>query len=168
MAQTWISLLSISQVQLNNLAFASDSGNIFGWFFGIALQPLPRWVVQVIGASLGMVGYGLQSLFLTNKHSSLPYWAIFLLSAMAGNSICLINCACYVATNQNFASSPQTTLGLSTSYSGLSANIYTTIVDVLTLGSTDPINKLKLYVILNSPVPVFVSLVCAPMLREIN
>lgn len=97
-------LLSISQLQLNNLAFASYSGKIFGWFFGIALQCLPRWFVPVIGASLGMVGYGFQFLFLINKLSSLPCWAIFLLSAMAGNSICWINSVCYAATNQNFAS----------------------------------------------------------------
>lgn len=50
----------------------------------------------------------------------------------------------------------------------MSANIYTTIVDVLTLGSEDPIDEVKLYVLLNSLMPMFVSLVCAPMLREIK
>ncbi|PKI58019.1 hypothetical protein CRG98_021599 [Punica granatum] len=37
-------VMSISQVQLNNLAFANDAGKLFGWLSGIAALYLPLWV----------------------------------------------------------------------------------------------------------------------------
>ncbi|OMO82952.1 Nodulin-like protein [Corchorus capsularis] len=49
-------LLSISQLQLNNLAFASDAGKLFGWLSGIAADYLPLWLVLIIGSSLGLIG----------------------------------------------------------------------------------------------------------------
>ncbi|MCI27963.1 hypothetical protein A2U01_0049163 [Trifolium medium] len=50
-------LLSISQIQLNNLAFASDAGKLFGWFSGLAAIYLPLWLVLTIGSFLGLIGY---------------------------------------------------------------------------------------------------------------
>uniref|UniRef100_A0A6N2KJY3 Uncharacterized protein n=1 Tax=Salix viminalis TaxID=40686 RepID=A0A6N2KJY3_SALVM len=79
----------MSQVELNNLAFASDAGKLFGFFSGIAALYLPLWLVLLIGSALGLVGYGLQYLFITHQISSLSYAHIFLLTVLAGN-ICVM------------------------------------------------------------------------------
>lgn len=161
------SLLSISQVQLNNLAFASDAGKLLGWLSGIALQYLPLWLVLLMGATLGLIGYGFQFLFLMNKIGSMPYWAMFLLCALAGNSICWINTVCYVVTIQNFGSARQIAVGTSTSYTGLSANIYASLVDILAR-SGDAITKAKLYLLFNAVVPMLASLLSSPLVRIVK
>ncbi|KAJ9543707.1 hypothetical protein OSB04_023414 [Centaurea solstitialis] len=125
-------LLSLSQLQLNNLAFASDAGKLFGFFSGMAAIYLPLWLVLLIGSLLGFIGYGVQYLFLvTNNISYLPYSLVFLLTVLAGNSICWINTVCYVIAIQNFPLNRQLAVGLSTSYQGLSAKIYLDVVDVV-------------------------------------
>ncbi|KAI6670868.1 hypothetical protein NL676_005753 [Syzygium grande] len=54
-------ILSIPQVQLNNLAFASDAGKLLGWLSGLAAVHLPLWLVLLIGriAWAGRVVVGL-------------------------------------------------------------------------------------------------------------
>ncbi|RDX94381.1 Protein NUCLEAR FUSION DEFECTIVE 4, partial [Mucuna pruriens] len=154
-------LLSISQVQLNNLAFASDAGKLFGWISGLASLYLPLWLVLLIGSTLGLVGYGVQYLFITNQISSLSYWHVFFLTFLAGNSICWINTVCYVVTIRNFLSDRQVAVGITTSYQGLSAKIYANIVDVVS-----PHHKARTFLFLNSLLPVIVGLIAAPMVRE--
>lgn len=157
-------LLSISQLQLNNLAFASDAGKLLGWFSGVAIAYLPLWLVLIIGSTLGLIGYGLQYLFITNHISSLSYWHVFFLTVLAGNSICWINTVCYVVTIRNFPSDHrQVAVGLSTSYQGLSAKIYTNIVE-----SVSPHKKARTFLFLNSVTPLIVSLMAAPLVREIK
>jgi len=156
-------LLSISQVQLNNLAFASDAGKLFGWFSGLASIYLPLWLVLLTGSTLGLIGYGVQYLFITKQISSLSYWHVFLLTFLAGNSICWINTVCYVVTIRNFLSDRQVAVGITTSYQGLSAKIYANIVDAVS-----PHNKAKTFLFLNSLLPVIVGLVAAPMVREFD
>ncbi|MCD7452722.1 hypothetical protein HAX54_017941 [Datura stramonium] len=51
-------VLGISQVQLNYLSMASDLGKAFGWCSGVSLV-FPLWVVLLIAAFTGLVGYGL-------------------------------------------------------------------------------------------------------------
>uniref|UniRef100_A0A5B7B227 Uncharacterized protein n=1 Tax=Davidia involucrata TaxID=16924 RepID=A0A5B7B227_DAVIN len=160
-------LLSMSQLQLNNLAFASDAGKLFGWFSGIAAAHLPLWLVLMIGSLLGLVGYGIQYLFLTNQ-ISLSYGHVFLLTVLAGNSICWINTVCYIVTIQNFPLDRQVAIGLSTSYLGLSAKIYTDIVDAIYPASSRPIQRAKAYLLLNSILPVLVCVVAAPIVRNIK
>ncbi|TKY56575.1 NUCLEAR FUSION DEFECTIVE 4 [Spatholobus suberectus] len=156
-------LLSMSQFQLNNLAFASDAGKLFGFFSGLAAVYLPLWLVLMIGSTLGLVGYGVQYLFITNQISSLSYWHVFLLTVLAGNSICWINTVCYVVTIRNFPSHRQVAVGLTTSYQGLSAKIYSSIVDAV-----PGHKKAKTFLFLNSVLPVIVGLIAAPVVREIE
>ncbi|XP_020215331.1 protein NUCLEAR FUSION DEFECTIVE 4 [Cajanus cajan] len=156
-------LLSISQVQLNNLAFASDAGKLFGWFSGLASIYLPLWLVLLIGSTLGLIGYGVQYLFITNVISSLSYWHVFLLTFLAGNSICWINTVCYVVTIRNFLSDRQAAVGITTSYQGLSAKIYANIVDAVA-----PHKKARTFLFLNSLLPLIVGLIAAPLVREIE
>lgn len=157
-------LLSISQVQLNNLAFASDAGKLLGWFSGIAATYLPLWLVLLIGSTLGLIGYGVQYLFLANHINSLSYWHVFSLTFLAGNSICWINTVCYIVAIQNFPLDRQVAVGLTTSYLSLSAKIITDIVNVINFSS--PSERAEVYLLLNSVLPLFVSIVAAPVIRE--
>ncbi|KAJ8543573.1 hypothetical protein K7X08_006096 [Anisodus acutangulus] len=157
-------LLSISQVQLNNLAFASDAGKLLGWFAGIAANYLPLWLVLLIGATLGLIGYGVQYLFLTNHIHSLSYWHVFSLTFLAGNSICWINTVSYTVSIQNFPLDRQVAVGLSTSYISLSAKIITDVVDVVNVFT--PSGRAKTYLLLNSLFPLFFAIIVAPLIRE--
>ena len=159
-------LLSISQVQLNNLAFASDAGKLLGWFSGVAAVYLPLWLVLLIGSSLGLFGYGLQYLFVTNQISFLSYWHIFILTVIAGNSICWINTVSYVVAIRNFPSDRQVVVGLTTSYLGLSAKVYTDIVGAVFPPS--PHERAKAYLLLNSVLPVIICAIAAPLVREVD
>lgn len=156
-------LLSLSQLQLNNLALASDAGKLFGWLAGIAAIYLPLWLVLLIGSSLGLIGYGVQYLFLSHQISSLSYWHIFFLTVLAGKSICWINTVCYVVIIHNFPFHRQAAVGLATSYLGLSPVIYTAIV-----GSFSPKKSAQQYMLLNSLLPLIVSVITAPFVRCVD
>ncbi|KAE8688792.1 Major facilitator superfamily protein [Hibiscus syriacus] len=159
-------LLSISQIQLNNLAFASDAGKLFGWLSGIAANYLPMWLVLIIGSSLGLIGYGVQYLFLISRVSNLSYGAIFFLTVLAGHSICWINTVCYIVTIKNFPLDRQLAIGLTGSYQGLSAKIYTDIVEVVFPSSA--MQRARGYLILSSVLPFTISVLSAPVARVIN
>ncbi|KAL0434804.1 UNVERIFIED_CONTAM: protein NUCLEAR FUSION defective [Sesamum radiatum] len=158
-------LLSISQLQLNNLAFASDAGKLLGWISGLAAVHLPLWLVLMIGSFLGLVGYGVQFLFLANHLFSLSYWHVFLLTVLSGNSICWINTVCYVLAIKNFPYDRHFAIGISTSYVGLSAKIYTDIVDVVS--ATSPTERAKAFLFLNAVLPLFICIASAPLARNI-
>lgn len=163
-------LLSLSQLQLNNLALASDAGKLLGWFSGIAAVYLPLWMVLMIGTSLGFIGYGVQYLFLANwlPNNSLAYWHIFLLTSLAGNSICWINTVSYIIAIQNFPLDRQIAVGLSTSYQGLTAKIFTDIVNVVVRNSSSLTERAKIYLLLNATVPLLVSILAAPVVRHVQ
>lgn len=158
--------LSISQLQLNNLAFASDAGKLLGWISGLAAAHLPLWLVLLIGSLLGLIGYGIQFLFLANQIPSLSYWQVFLLTVLAGNSICWINTVCYIVAIRNFPLDRQIAVGLSTSYVGLSAKIYTDIVDVISQNS--PSQRAELFLLLNAVLPMAVCVVASPFAVDVS
>lgn len=160
-------LLSLSQLQLNNLAFASDAGKILACFSGVAASYLPLWLTLLIGSFIGMIGYGVQFFLLSrlHLHSSIPYCLVFVLTVVAGNSICWINTVCYVLTIQNFPLDMQLSLGLSTSYQGLSAKIYGDIVEVAYANSS-PNEKTRGYLLLNSVLPLIVCTIVAPLVAR--
>ncbi|KAG6386459.1 hypothetical protein SASPL_155362 [Salvia splendens] len=156
-------ILSISQLQLNNLAFASDAGKLLGWISGVAAARLPLWLVLLIGSALGAAGYGVQFLFVAGKIHSLSYWHVFLLTVVAGNSICWINTVSYILAIRNFPLDRQIAIGISTSYVGLSAKIYTAAVAVA--AAADPANRAKDFLLLNSVFPLIACLAAAPLTR---
>jgi hypothetical protein len=156
-------LKHISQVQLNFLAFASDAGKLFGWFSGVAALYLPLWLVAFVGAAFGLVGYGLQYLFLDS--AGLRYWHLFLLTSLAGNGICWINTVCYLLCIRNFGSSSRVAVSLATSYLGLSAKVYTSLADSIP-GLAN--SKAKTYLLINAVVPMLVTVVVAPSLRVVE
>lgn len=73
----------------------------------------------------------------------------------------------YVATIQNFATAYQIAVWMSTSYTGLSANIYTSLVDKFSR-SGDAITKAKLYFLFNAAVPMLASLLSSPLVRIVK
>ncbi|CAL9117275.1 unnamed protein product [Musa textilis] len=156
-------LKRVSQVGINFLAFASDAGKLFGWVSGVAAIYLPLWLIAVVGAALGLVGYGLQFLFLEHPHFS--YAHVFLLTALAGNGICWINTACYLICIRNFSSHSRIAVGLSTSYVGLSAKVYTVLATAVFNGKSR--HTAKQYLLLNAVVPVLVAAVVAPFNRVV-
>ncbi|KAL6616287.1 hypothetical protein ACP70R_038557 [Stipagrostis hirtigluma subsp. patula] len=156
-------LKHITQVQLNFLAFASDAGKLFGWFSGVAALYLPLWLVAFIGAAFGLVGYGVQYLFLDSE--GLRYWHLFLLTSLAGNGICWINTVCYLLCLRNFGSSSRVAVSLASSYLSLSATVYTNLADSI----PGPANsKAKTYLLLNAVVPMLVTVLVAPSLRVVD
>ncbi|CAL1368601.1 unnamed protein product [Linum trigynum] len=158
-------LLSLSQLQLNNLAFASDAGKLFGFISGFAALHLPLPLVLLAGSLLGLAGYGAQYLFLTGTFiTSLSYPQIFLLTVLAGNSICWINTVCYVVAVRNFPAGHQPlAVGLSTAYQGLSAKIYTVLAAAIFPSSKNPAEA---YLLLSSLLPLLVTTFTAPLLRN--
>ncbi|KAL6619438.1 hypothetical protein ACP70R_034577 [Stipagrostis hirtigluma subsp. patula] len=156
----------ISQVQLNFLAFASDAGKLFGWFAGVAALHLPLWAVAATGAAFGLVGYGVQFLFLDK--AGLAYWHLFLLTSLAGNGICWTNTACYLLCIRNFPSDSRVTVSLATSYLGLSAKFYATVADAMPRAAKARYSTTKVYLLLNAVVPMLVTLVTAPALRVLE
>ncbi|KAL4010680.1 hypothetical protein IC575_027691 [Cucumis melo] len=160
--------LSMSQLQLNNLAFASDAGKLFACFSGLAANYLPLWLVLFIGSSLGLIGYGVQYLFITNHFHSPSYWLIFFLTVLAGNSICWINTVCYMVAITNFASSNrQVAVGISTSYQGLSAKVYTDIVGSI-FSNKDSSKTAETFLLLNSVLPLGVCVLVSPLARFVK
>ncbi|CAN0880733.1 Protein NUCLEAR FUSION DEFECTIVE 4 [Linum grandiflorum] len=160
--------LSLSQFQLNDLAFASDAGKLFGWVSGIAADHLPLWLVLVIGSCLGFFSYGLQFLSLNaavpSSSSSTNLWpsawfrsypVIFILNTIAGNSICWVNTVCYMVVSQSFPLDQQVVVGLTTSYQGLTTKIYAVVVNELF--SSPSSSAVKSYLLLDSIFPLLVS-----------
>lgn len=158
-------LLSLSQLQLNNLASASDAGKLFGWLSGIAALYFPLWLVLMIGSSLGLIGYGIQYLFVIRYIPSLSYWGILLLNVLAGNSICWINTVCYIVAVKNFPLQLQAAVGLTTSYAGLSAVIYTAVVDAFL---SRILGRAQAYLLLNAIFPIIVSIITTPVVRNLS
>ncbi|KAI3676393.1 hypothetical protein L1987_85999 [Smallanthus sonchifolius] len=132
-------LLSLSQLQLNNLAFASDAGKLSGFVSGVVALYLPLWLVLIIGSALGFIGYGVQYLFLhlLDQHGLLR--------------------------NRD----RQLAVGLSTSYQGLSAKIYSDLVDVV-FKSSSPVQRARSYLLLNCILPLVVCFIASPLIREIK
>ncbi|GMH20481.1 hypothetical protein Nepgr_022322 [Nepenthes gracilis] len=158
-------ILSLTQLQVNNLAFANDAGKLAGWISGIAALYLPLWLVLMIGLMLGLIGYGIPYLFLSHQNISLSYWQLFFLTVLAGNSICWINTISYIVTIRNFPLQRQAAVGLTTSYISLSPVIYTAIVNAL---SSLTFEKAEEYLLLNAVLPSIFGVIAMPFLREID
>ncbi|XP_010521978.1 PREDICTED: protein NUCLEAR FUSION DEFECTIVE 4-like [Tarenaya hassleriana] len=156
--------LSISQIKLNYLAFASDAGKLLGFISGIAAVPLPLRLVLIAGGSLGFAGYGLQYLIIVKKMFSPSFPAIWVLSFLAGNSICWINTTCYTVAINNFPANRQVAVGITASYQGLSGKIYTDIVNAFF--SASPSDSTAGYLVLNALVPLIVCGVTAFVIAD--
>ncbi|KAL0407928.1 UNVERIFIED_CONTAM: protein NUCLEAR FUSION defective [Sesamum radiatum] len=153
-------VLGVSQVQLNYLATASDLGKAVGWSSGLALMWLPLWAVMFTAATMGLVGYGVQWLVISNV-IALPYFVVFFLCLLAGCSICWFNTVCFVLCIKNFPSNRPLALSLTVSFNGISAALYN-----LAVNSLNPSTS-AVYLLLNALVPLFTSIAAlVPILRQ--
>ncbi|XP_057488538.1 protein NUCLEAR FUSION DEFECTIVE 4-like [Actinidia eriantha] len=156
------SVLGISQLQLNYLSVASDLGKALGWCSGVSLLYFPLWVVMFMAAFMGLFGYGIQWLVIM-RVVSLPYFLVFLLCLLAGCSICWFNTVCYVLCIKNFPANRPLALGLSISFNGVSAALYTLIANAINSGEDDD----TLYLLLNALIPLLASVAALlPILRQ--
>lgn len=154
------SVLGVSQVQLNYLAVASDLGKALGWSSGLALMYWPLWVVMFMSAFMGLFGYGLQWLVITNV-ITLPYFAVFLLCLLAGCSICWFNTVCFVLCIRNFPTNRPLAISLTVSFNGVSAALYNLAAKAFGSSSSD------LYLLLNAFFPLLTSIAALiPILRQ--
>lgn len=149
------SVLDITQLQLNSLSVASDMGKAFGWCSGVTLMYFPLWVVLIMSAFLGLLGYGFQWLVI-QRLITLPYYLVFFLCLIAGCSICWFNTVCYVLCIKNFTSNRSLALSLSVSFNGVSAALFTLIANAINS------NNDTLYLLLNALVPLLISLLVLP------
>ncbi|KAG0449550.1 hypothetical protein HPP92_027242 [Vanilla planifolia] len=159
------SRLNITQLKLNNLAVASDAGKLFGWISGFAAARLPLWSVLAIGSALGAFGYGIQFLFLVRKISSLSYAEFFLLNLLNGNSVCWLNTACYVSAMRQFSPADHgAVLGLTTSYSALTAKVYLALAHLVLGRGADR----RGFLLLNAATPAVLGLMAMPTLAAMG
>ncbi|URE13409.1 Nodulin-like [Musa troglodytarum] len=151
--------MGISQVQLNYLATASDLGKALGWSSGLALLYLPLPFVLLLAAAVGFGAYGAQWLLITHR-ISLPYFPVFLLCLLAGCSICWFNTVCFVLCVRNFPVNRSLALSLTTSFNGVSASLYTLVVNAVG-------GSCSVYLLLNATLPLLVSTIALlPIVRQ--
>jgi len=152
-------VLQLGQVKLNNLAVASDLGKALGWTAGYAMRRMPLWAVMFIASFIGLVGYGVQWLVITEKISA-KYWQVYLLCLLAGNSICWLNTIGFIICIHYFPRRKAMALGISTSYNGLSAALYTLIVKAISLDDE------SLYLLLNAVLPLIICSIAYVFIRK--
>ena len=70
------SLMSLTQLELNNLSVAKDVGKAFGLLSGLASDRWPTSVLLIIWSLQGFIGYGVQWLVVSERISPLPYWLV--------------------------------------------------------------------------------------------
>ncbi|MED6108448.1 hypothetical protein PIB30_024018 [Stylosanthes scabra] len=154
------SLMSLTQMQLNNLSVAKDFGKAFGLLSGLASHHFSTSLLLIIGATLGFIGYGVQFLVVTQTIPPLPYWLMCIFLCMGGNSTTWMNTAVLVTCMRNFPTNRGPISGILKGYVGLSTAIFTDICSALF--SSDPSKFLLMLTI----VPATVCCIAAVFLRE--
>nr|XP_034903468.1 protein NUCLEAR FUSION DEFECTIVE 4-like [Populus alba]TKR78450.1 hypothetical protein D5086_0000282330 [Populus alba] len=149
----------ISHVQLNNLIVASETGRLFGFVSTAAATCFPAWMILFIGLVFGLVGYGVQCFCISHRIPALSFWQALLLNILAGNSSCWINTYCQLLATRNFKDSYRTIFEITSTYSGLSGKILTSLVEGIEgrKGSTNS----SIYLLLTCLVPVAAGLIVA-------
>ncbi|KAF5744952.1 nodulin-related family protein [Tripterygium wilfordii] len=88
------------------------------------------------------------------------------LTALAGDSICWINTVCYAVAISNFPSIVKSLMDWRPSFQGLTAKIYTDVVDLAF--NSSPTKRAQGYVLLNSLLPLIVSVICTLLARDVG
>ncbi|KAK5843784.1 protein NUCLEAR FUSION DEFECTIVE 4-like [Gossypium arboreum] len=155
------SLMSLTQLQLNNLSVAKDVGKAFGLVAGFASDCLPTSVLLIIGSVEGFIGYGAQWLVVSQRIHPLPYWQMCMFLCMGGNSTTWMNTAVLVTCMRNFPKNRGPVSGILKGYVGLSTAIFTDICTALF--SSDP----STFLFILAVVPAIVCLTATFFLHEI-
>ncbi|XP_057500790.1 protein NUCLEAR FUSION DEFECTIVE 4-like [Actinidia eriantha] len=154
-------LMSLTQLQLNNLSVAKDVGKAFGLLAGLASDRVPTPVLLIIGSVEGLVGYGAQWLVVSQKIKPLSYWQMCIFLCLGGNSSTWMNTAILVTCIRNFRKNRGPVSGILKGYVGLSTAIFTDLCGALF--SDDP----STFLFLLAVVPLAVCFTAVLFLREI-
>ncbi|KAM7470923.1 hypothetical protein LguiA_009106 [Lonicera macranthoides] len=155
------SLMSLTQLQLNNLSVAKDVGKAFGLLAGLASDRFPTPVIILIGSIEGFLGYGVQWLVISQRIRPLPYWQMCIFMCMGGNSTTWMNTAVLVTCIRNFRKNRGPVSGILKGYVGLSTAIFTDLCT--SLFSDDPSS----FVLMLAIIPLLVCLTAIVFLHEI-
>ncbi|KAG5547766.1 hypothetical protein RHGRI_013453 [Rhododendron griersonianum] len=154
-------LMSLTQLQLNNLSVAKDVGKAFGILAGIAYDRVPTPVILLIGSVEGFVGYGVQWLVVSKKIRPLPYWQMCIFLCMGGNSTTWMNTAVLVTCIRNFRKNRGPVSGILKGYVGLSTAIFTGLCAALFADNPST------FLLMLAVVPFLVCLTAVFFLREV-
>ncbi|KAH7852528.1 hypothetical protein Vadar_026012 [Vaccinium darrowii] len=154
-------LMSLTQLQLNNLSVAKDVGKAFGVLTGIAYDRVPTPVILLIGSVEGFVGYGVQWLVVSKKIRPIPYWQMCIFLCMGGNSTTWMNTAVLVTCIRNFRRNRGPVSGILKGYVGLSTAIFTDLCTALFAENPST------FLLMLAVVPFLVCLTAVFFLREI-
>ncbi|KAM1760754.1 hypothetical protein EV1_003457 [Malus domestica] len=155
-------LMSLTQLELNNLSVAKDVGKAFGLLAGLASDKLPTWVILLIGSVEGLVGYGAQWLVVSERIKPLSYWQMCIFLCMGGNSTTWMNTAILVTCIRNFRRNRGPVSGILKGYVGLSTAIFTDLCAALF--NNDPAS----FLLMLSITPFAVCLTAMLFLREVT
>ncbi|XP_026460069.1 protein NUCLEAR FUSION DEFECTIVE 4-like [Papaver somniferum] len=155
------SLMSLTQLQLNNLSVAKDVGKAFGVLAGIASDRLTTPVILLIGSLEGLIGYGVQWLVVSRKIHPLPYWQMCIFLALGGNSTTWMNTAILVTCMRNFRKNRGPVSGILKGFVGLSTAIFTDVCSALFADSPSK------FLLMLAIVPAVVCLTAIFFLREV-
>ncbi|KAI5577488.1 hypothetical protein BDE02_09G117300 [Populus trichocarpa] len=153
-------LMSLTQLELNNLSVAKDVGKAFGLLAGLASDRLPTPVILLIGSIEGLIGYGTQWLVVSRRIQPLSYWQMCIFLCLGGNSTTWMNTAVLVTCIRNFRRNRGPVSGILKGYVGLSTAIFTDLCAALF--ADDPAK----FLIMLAVIPFAVCLTAIVFLRE--
>eukprot|EP00250_Pteridium_aquilinum_P011528 c20128_g1_i1 orf=222-2069(-) len=131
--------LSINQVQLNTLSVGKDLGDALAVVGGVLCNYIPVWSLLTIGATVSFLGFGTLWLVVSGTIAPLPFWLMFIATAMVGNAATWLNTATFTVSMRNFPRNRGPITGLLKANMGLSAAIYSTFCNFLFSSSSSSI-----------------------------
>ncbi|KAK9923050.1 hypothetical protein M0R45_031485 [Rubus argutus] len=140
------SVLGYNQQQLTILGVASDIGESVALLPGIACNKCRPWAVLLVGCVLCFLGYGLLWLAVSQTVANVPYILLWITIVIAMNSNAWLGTAVLVTNMRNFPLSRGTVAGILKGYIGISAAVYTVLLEK-SLQSMAIFSSLKLSVL---------------------
>ncbi|CAM6095652.1 unnamed protein product [Calypogeia fissa] len=154
-------VMNYNQQQLNALGVAKDVGKSVGLLAGYLSDFLPAQVILLIGAAVGVLGYGTTWLVVSERIAPPSFWQMCIIVFMGGNSSTWMNTAVLVTCMRNFAQKRGPVSGILKGFVGLSTAIFTVLCSALFTGNSSA------FLLLLAGLPAVICLVAALFLREI-
>ncbi|KAL2643394.1 hypothetical protein R1flu_010981 [Riccia fluitans] len=154
-------VLDYSQVELNTLSVAKDVGKGLGLLAGCLSEFLPPQIILLIGAGMGVLGYGSTWLIISQRVPPPALWQMCIVMFLGGNSTTWMTTACLTTSLRNFPESRGPVTGILKGFVGLSSAIFTVICSSFFTGSS------QAFILLLVFVPLLICIVGAFFLREV-